>query len=439
MDPTPVVPTRFTAAGLVAVLAVVLISGRVPLRYNIRNLLVRWRTTLLTTLAFAMVVGLLTVMLAFVNSMYQVAAGSGRPGNVIVLSDGATDEIYSSLDSPRVRNVELHPAVLRDRLGRPLASWEVYVVVNQPISGATDKRKRRFIQFRGLDDAERAAAVHGLDLHPGGAWFSGAGVQSVQVASGDAPAVQAVIGEGLARELGKDWGRGQLAVGDLFEAGPRRWAVVGILKSAGTTFDSEVWAKRQHVGQTFGRERHTTLALRTAGASAARELARDLSVNYRNAPVNAVVETEYYNKLNDTNRQFLGAAVVVTVVLSVGGTFGMMNTMFAAVARRAKDIGMLRVLGFSRRQILASFFLETMMMAAAGGLVGCALGALANGWTAKCLISGGQGAGKSIVLRLSVDSDVLLTGMLFATAMGVISGLAPAVAAMRLRPLDAMR
>jgi ABC-type antimicrobial peptide transport system permease subunit len=264
-------------------------------------------------------------------------------------------------------------------------------------------------------------------------------VRSVPAVPGGALAVQAVIGEGLARELGKDWGREQLAVGDAFEAGPRSWVVVGVLKSAGTTFDSEVWAKRQLVGQTFHRERHTTLTLRTAGAAAARELAQDLSVNYKNTPVNAIVETGYYDKLNDTNRQFLGAAVVVTVVLAVGGAFGMMNTMFAAVAQRTKDIGMLRILGFSRRQILSSFFLEAMVMAAAGGLLGCTLGALVNGWTAKSILSGGQGAGKSVLLKLSVDGDVLLVGLLFATGMGVVSGLAPAVAAMRLRPSDAMR
>src|SRR5262245_66665769 len=114
----PILPARFAVAAIVAVvLAVLLISARVPLRYNLRNLLVRWRTTFLTTLVFAMVVGLLTVMLAFVNSIYQVAAESGRPWNVIVLSDGATDEIYSSLDYSGARNIELHPTVLRDVRG----------------------------------------------------------------------------------------------------------------------------------------------------------------------------------------------------------------------------------------------------------------------------------------------------------------------------------
>jgi ABC-type antimicrobial peptide transport system permease subunit len=432
-------PTQFVLAGCVAIaFAAVVICVKVPFRYNLRHLLVRWRTTLLTTLAFTVVVGVQTVMLAFVKSMQQIVARSGQPWNVMVLSDGATDEIYSNLDYPGVRNVELNPLVLKDRQGVSLASWEVYVVINQPMVSAEGKRNRRFISFRGLEDAERAAAVHGLELLPGGAWFSATGVQSVAASPGEASAIQAVIGEGCARELGRDRG-GPLSVGDVFEAGPRRWVVVGVMKSAGTTFDSEVWANRRQVGQTFHRERHTTLTLRTADAAAARELAGDLNENYHESPVHAVVESDYYSKLNDTNRQFLGAAIVVTVILCVGGAFGTMNTMFAAVALRRREIGVLRILGFRRRQILASFFLEAVVMSTVGGVLGCALATLVDGWTTTSILSGGQGAGKSVVLRLSVDGNVLLTGMLIAVGMGTFGGLAPAVAAMRLRPSQAMR
>jgi putative ABC transport system permease protein len=433
-----VFPTHFVLAAIVAVvLAVMFICGKVPLRYNVRNLLVRWRITLLTTLAFTVVVGVQTVMLAFVKSMHQIVAASGKPWNVIVLSDGATDEIYSNLDYSGVRNVEQHPLILRDRQGVPLASWEVYVVINQPIQSPEGKWNRRFISFRGLEDAERAAAVHGLDLLPGGAWFSAVGAQPLANAPGEA-AIQAVLGEGCARELGKNLGR-QLTVGDVFEAGSRRWVIVGVLKSAGTTFDTEVWANRWQVGQTFNRERHTTLALRTADAATARKLADDLSERYTQSPVNAVVESDYYSKLNDTNRQFLGAATVVTIILFIGGAFGTMNTMFAAVAQRIKEIGVLRILGFRRRQILASFFFEAMLMATTGGLLGCALATLVDGWTTTGILSGGQAAGKSVVLKLSVDRDVLLTGMLIALGMGVVGGVGPAVAAMRVRPLQALR
>src|SRR5206468_4229372 len=175
-------------------------------------------------------------------------------------------------------------------------------------------RKRRFLQVRGLDDPARSGAVHGLPLHDGGAWFSGAGVQPLPAAKGGGTAIQAVLGEGIARELGKDQQKEALEVGDVFEAGPSRWVVVGLLQSAGSTFDSEVWAKRQIVGPLFGKDSYTTVVLRTAGADEARAAAKDLAANYKKSAVQAVVETEYYDKLNTTNQQFLVAIIFVAVV-----------------------------------------------------------------------------------------------------------------------------
>src|SRR5262245_55269803 len=96
--------------GAIAVIGFVLwlFMGRVPLGYNIRNLIVRWRVTLLTALAFTLVIGLLTVMMAFVNGMYRLTESSGQPGNVIVLSDGATDELFSNLGRKDVRGLPYH-------------------------------------------------------------------------------------------------------------------------------------------------------------------------------------------------------------------------------------------------------------------------------------------------------------------------------------------
>ena len=91
--------------------------------------------------------------------------------------------------------------------------------------------------------------------------------------------------------------------------------------------------------------------------------------NYKKAPLQAMTETEYFSKLNATNQQFLVAIIFVTVVMSIGGIFGVMNTMFAAIAQRTRDIGVLRLMGFARWQILASFFIESMAIAVIGGLV----------------------------------------------------------------------
>src|SRR5262249_32811086 len=116
-----------------------------------------------------------------------------------------------------------------------------------------------------------------------------------------------------------------------------------------------------------------------------------------------------------------------------------MNTMFAAISARTRDIGVLRILGFARWQILMSFFLESLFIALIGGALGCALGYLCDGWEASSIVSSGSGGGKSVLLKLVVDANIVAAGMLFTLLMGGIGGLLPALSAMQLRPLEALR
>jgi ABC-type lipoprotein release transport system permease subunit len=428
--------------------------GQVPIAYNIRNLLVRWRITLLTALAFTLVVGLLVVMLAFVNGMYKLTEGTGQPGNIIILSDGASDELFSNLgfgDATDVLN-KINPAhrpwLEHDPKGIVLLSKEVYLVANQPIpSSPKDRPRRRFIQIRGVEDPSLAAAVHDIQLLPGGSWFSPAGVQQLPGAdkkSADS-AIQCVLGEGIAKELGQDLGKESLQVNDVFALGPdqeaqdlraRQWIVVGIMKTTGSTFASEVWAKHALAGKMFGKENYTSLTLKTNGAESASAVAKDIT---ENAKLKALPETEYYSSLGETNKQFLGSFLFVAVFMAIGGIFGVMNTMFAAISQRTKDIGVLRILGFKRWQILVSFFLESVAIALIGGVLGCVLGSLADGWQATSIISGGNGGGKTVIFKLIVGANTIAAGLLFTLVMGTLGGLIPALSAMRLRPLESLR
>jgi ABC-type antimicrobial peptide transport system permease subunit len=309
-----------------------------------------------------------------------------------------------------------------------------------------------------------AARIHGLDLNDGGKWFSIAGVREVPTAKGDAAAdqdaagkssapksesaIEAVLGEGIARLLARDRTEAETAaarnpvrldVGDRFEAGARRWIVVGVTRSSGSTFDSEVWAKREVVARQYGKETYTSLLLRATDADAAEKLKDHINNNYKKASLLAQVETTYFASLGETSKQFLGAIMIVTGVMAVGGVFGVMNTMFAAISQRTKDLGVLRLLGYARWQILTSFLLESLVIALVGGALGCALGSLSSGWTATSIVGSGQGGGKSVILKLIVDADTIAAGMLLTLAMGGLGGLVPALSAMRLKPLDALR
>ena len=168
-------------------------------------------------------------------------------------------------------------------------------------------------------------------------------------------------------------------------------------------------------------------------------MSTDLNDHFKKAALAAQPETQYFSKLGETNRQFAVTIVFVTIVMSIGGVFGVMNTMFAAISQRTKDIGVLRILGFARWQIVISFFLESLFIAIIGGALGCAVGYLADGVQATSVVSSGQGSGKTITLQLLVTSQILMTGMLLALGMGALGGLIPSLTAMRLRPLESMR
>ena len=436
-----------------AVLAVVIVAllaavNRVPLKYTLRNLTVRWKTTLLTALAFTLVIGVLVVMLAFVNGMQKMTEGTGLMENVLVLSDGATDESFSNLNAGDLAEMETLPEVQRDpATGRPLASRETYLIVNQPLPNAPAKGpQRRFLQTRGIEQPLLAARVHGVELLPGGSWFSEAGVQ--EMPGGGPPAIQAVLGEGVARELAADRTPEQQAaaqtphrldVGETFRIGDRTWVVTGIMKSSGSTFGSEIWAKQSLIGPLFGKSGYTTLLLRTPNADAARKLKDFLTNDYGKVAVNARIEREYYADMSETSQQFTWAIGFVTVIMAIGGVFGVMNTMFAAISQRIKDIGVLRLLGYARWQILVSFLLESLVIALVGGLLGCALGSLSDGLTVSSMVTGHSGGGKFVVMELAVDAWVWAVGIFLTLLMGGIGGLAPALSAMRLRPLDALR
>jgi ABC-type antimicrobial peptide transport system permease subunit len=516
---SPVLIVPFLAA--LAMLGVLALVARVPIKYSLRNLLVRWPMTFLTGLAFIVVIALLTYLLAMVNGMSQLTEDSGHPANVIVMSDGATDESYSYLNIADSSHIDHEPGIAHSSQGKPLCSHEVYILASMtiPPSGgntprsqargriqrvrsdgtfivtddnaqdavyhlaekarvlvdtleseldfakpgdlvwlayemrgtdrvATEVRvsgRQRFVQVRGVDDPLIAAEVHSLELQEGH-WFTSAGVERLGVTEKDKEpesAVQAVLGEGVAKALGPDLNKPSLQVGDVFLLGPIKWKVVGLLSSSSTIFGSEVWANRAYVGQRYGKAYTiSSVTIRAQSPEAAEQLAVNLRDNFKKAKLNPQTEINYYSKQRSFLTILLTAIIVLTVFMALGGIFGVMNTMFAAISQRTKDIGVLRILGYARWQILVSFVLESLWIAIVGGLLGCALGALGttiSGGKMTSVIGGEGGWGKTVELRLLVTANTVLIGVLLSLIMGFLGGLLPGVAAMRLKPLEAMR
>ena len=462
-----------------AVFTVVLtVFAKVPLVYNLRNLTLRWRTTVLTAAAFTLVIALLVVMLAFVNGMNALTQASGNPSNVLVLASGSTDEAFSNLSLDDVREIETLPQILRDNDGTPWVSRETYMFAIQAIPDAPPGRpKRRYVQIRGLADAAVAAKVHDAKLKEG-TWFSQSGVP-VGVAvgrgrrgTGFRPVLHPAThdrGHSRRRHRPRDRPR-PLSRAARHGAQPRparRWRHLLPRRrgrrprahrrlGAPAASGHQVGRRRypqigrndlrlRTLGQAvagralFGKDAFTSLLVRAKDPETVQEFKEFLNKDYKKVSVDSHIEREYYASLTELTTQFLVATIVVTVCVSVGGVFGVMNTMFAAISQRIKDIGVLRLLGYKRRQILFSFLLESLVIALVGGTAGCLLGTLADGWTATSILSGHSGAGKFVILKLVVDAQILGVGILIALGMGLIGGLLPALAAMRLKPLEALR
>lgn len=482
--------------GTAVLLLLLVVSGKVPLSYNLMNLRVRWVTTLMTAGAFTLVIGLQTLMLAFVNGMYAMTDATGHPGNILILSEGSTDETFSNLGFADATDLETQDGVMKED-GKALVSRETYLIVVQPITDAKAGRpKRRFLQVRGVDEPVMSAKVHQMKLSEGGDWFSDAGVR--ELTKGGETAIEVVLGDGIARDLGADRkpevlakakNKTRLDIGDTFDVGGRLWYVAGVMQSTGSLYDSEVWAKQSRIGPLFGKQNYTTFALRadpnyrrsereqylvnrkkkaeetyqqamaeyqadktlpkpileeiktpTSDDAWGAEMLKDYFANeYTKARVSPQVEKTFFSAMTATNQQFLVAILFLCCIMSLGGVFGVMNTMFAAISQRTRDIGMLRLMGYKRWQILVSFLFESVTLAIIGGLIGCVIGSFADGLTASSVVGGAQGGGKFIVLRMTVDFSTLALGMLLSIVMGFLGGLVPSLSAMRLTALEALR
>ena len=312
-------------------------------------------------------------------------------GNVVVIADGAIDEAFSDLgygDIDLLANKDyVRHTTLPDANGKsrdvPLLSWELYQVVNQPLANPRPGGKsRRIMQTRGVEDPPcRARFTSWRCAKPASGSTHGAGVQAVP-GGGNEQFVQGVLGEGIARTMGQDAGKATLAVGDTFMLGPRHWVVVGIMNSGGKTFDSEIWAKRKVVGEMLRKDTRSTAVFRVAAARDPAQVADYMTGEFKSPAIVAKTEAAYFDQLNQTNQQFLTAIIIVAALMAVGGMFGVMNTMFAAVpSERARS-----ACSESSASPVGRFWSRSSSKRSCwpcwAGPSGCALGLLCNGLSA---------------------------------------------------------
>lgn len=386
----------------------------IPLAYNLRNLLARKWTTAFTMGGVALVVAATVLLAALVGGLQQMLVSTGEPDNLVVLRKGATSDGSSQVPREAAAALRTLTGVAAGRDGEPLASREL---VNQPFV-RTLAGTRENVLVRGVEPA--SFAVH----------------RSVRLVEGRLFRPQ--MGEVVV-------GRGALAryapggVGSTIEFGRRRWTVVGVFDSGGTSFDSEIWADVSDVQDDTRRQGYSGVRLRVAPGADPRAVVRRIESDGRYT-LAAKPEVAYYREQAESANSLYVLVLTLAVVMATGAVFGALNTMYAAVTARTAEIGTLRALGFSRGAVLASFLSESLLLAAGGYVTGLLLAALAV-LVINTLLSGVQFA----MMTFSVATVLLhltpggaLLGLAFAAAIGVLGGLAPAWRAAHLRVVDAL-
>ncbi len=384
----------------------------IPVSYNIRNLKLRKGLTLMTALGIALTVTTAIFLMALLTGLKRAFVTSGDPLNVLVLRKGSEAELSGGFAAESLQTLRNLPGVAKDSHGDPTVSGEWVVVIVLPRKDGTGEVN---VTVRGMMQT-------GLELRPRvklvqGRWFT-PGQREV------------VVSESIHKRFA------QANVGDDMQFGKGPWQVVGIFDAGGSAYESEIWGDVNQMASDFDRQGGFSSAyLRATDPVAAEALKNRVSDDQR-LKLDGMLETEYYAKQTRSGAPIKFVGLVVAVIMAIGSCFAAMNTMYAAVAYRAREIATLRVIGFSRPSILTSFMLESLLLALLGALVGIVLMLPFNGMT-----TGTSNAitFSEVVFSLRMTPGVVGAAIAFALIMGLFGGMAPAWHAARQNILNALR
>jgi putative ABC transport system permease protein len=319
------------------------------------------------------------------------------------------------LDHDSALVIQDAPGVAHDAAGKPIASAELVVAANLPIRKSHDPDDLGSVQLRGIGPEAwqmrtNAKIIAGVKFRPG--------------------LRELVVGRGAQRQFAGT------ELGSEIKLGTQRWKVVGVFETH-DALESEIWADAADVGAAYRRGSSlSSVFVRLTDRAAFGPFKAALSADPR-LKVDVSTTAEYYGKQSETITKVIRIiGLVVGAIMAIGAVFGALNTMFAAVAARAREIATLRAIGFRGVAVVVAVMIETMLLALLGGVLGGLLAWLVfNGFTASS-IAGGVG---QLTFDFKVTAPLLWTGMTWALAIGIIGGLYPALRAARLPVASALR
>jgi putative ABC transport system permease protein len=384
----------------------------VPVKYNFRNLRVRWVTTLMTILGTALVVWASVLSFGLTDGLEHALAITGNELDLIVLRKGSQEEGSSGIEQQIARQITTLEGIARDVDGQPMCSVEFVTILTQPRRGEGGTTN---LIVRGMEQAGRSLRpgfqiVEGRDIKPG--------------------VNEAITSRTMAARFEN------LGLGGKLEINKVNFTIVGYFAAEGSAAESEVWTDLRdltNARRTPGAV--SVVNLRAAGEDAKQSLIRRIQEDEQ-FNLKVVDEPQYYEDQMTASLAIRIVGFFIAAFLTVGAMFAAANTMYAAVASRAREIGTLRALGFRRSSILCSFLFESVLICLAGGVLGCLATLPFNGLSTG---TANWATFSEITFSFRFGPWVMLQGLILALSMGVLGGLFPALRAVRLNTVSALR
>jgi putative ABC transport system permease protein len=366
-------------------------------------------------IGIAGVVGVLVALLAMGEGYSQTLRKTGSADTAIVMRGSSASEVMSVLDHDSVTLIPQAEGIAQDAKGKPLASPELVVAANLPIKG-------------GAADEEGSVQLRGVGEQ---AWAVRPEVKIIEGRSFKPGMRELIVGKGAAKQFDG------MVPGHEIRLGNQAWTIVGVF-AADNAMDSELWGDAGVVADTYRRgSSRASVTVKLADPAKFAAFKNSLEANPQ-LKVDVDTTLDYFNKQSEGTAKVIRImGIVVGLIMGIGAMFGALNTMFAAVAARAREIATLRAIGFRGLPVVVAIMLETMLLALIGGVLGGLLAWLIfNGYSASTLAAGTVG---QLSFELKVTGALLWTGIKWALAIGFIGGLFPAVRAARLPVTAALR
>ena len=382
-----------------------------PIKYNLRNLVVRKGSTLATAFTIGLTVAVFLMVMALARGIDMTLSSSGEPLNVIVVREGSTAELNSSVSREQFNDLKYLDGIVREG-DQPLVTGEIITLIYKPRKGMSQGSN---VQVRGVGPMS-------FKLHSGFQVVSGRTFQP--------GLMEAVVAKRMnERFQGLD-------VGDKFRIQTTEYTVVGIFESGGKAFESEIWVDVNSLATTTKRDSFSSAVLRVNDANALAAVTKRITDDPK-LHLKALSERKFYEDQQGIASGLLkGLAWFIFFIMAVGAGFAGMNTMYAAVARRTKEIGTLRVLGFGRLSILLAFLLESVAVALVGAALGILLALPLN------FVSTGTSnwaTFSEIAFNFRLTPDLMGWALAFGAIIGIVGSLLPSIRASRFKIVDALR